>query len=107
MEHWHALVDFPRELGIRFRAENRAGSGVRIEQRKNVSRECEMAPGVSMNTSSGKGYGNFSAFGLPGTSNLFTINGNDYNDPFLNLNNSGASNLLLGTNDIQEVEIGR
>jgi len=50
----------------------------------------QTAPGVAMNTSSGPGYGNFSAFGLPGTSNLFTVNGNDYNDPFLNLNNSGA-----------------
>src|SRR6201998_579983 len=65
----------------------------------------QTAPGVSMNTSSGNGYGNFSAFELPGTSNLFTINGNDYNDPFLNLNNSGASNLLLGGNDVQEVAV--
>ena len=65
----------------------------------------QTAPGVSMNTTSGNGYGNFSAFGLPGTSNLFTINGNDYNDPFLNLNNSGASNLLMGTNDVQEVAV--
>jgi hypothetical protein len=32
----------------------------------------QTAPGVAMNTSSGPGYGNFSAFGLPGTSNLFT-----------------------------------
>jgi len=65
----------------------------------------QTAPGISMNTTSGNGYGNFSAFGLPGTSNLFTINGNDYNDPFLNLNNSGASNLLMGTNDVQEVAV--
>jgi hypothetical protein len=65
----------------------------------------QTAPGVAMNTSSGPGYGNFSAFGLPGTSNLFTVNGNDYNDPFLNLNNSGASNLLLGSNDVQEVAV--
>jgi outer membrane receptor protein involved in Fe transport len=65
----------------------------------------QTAPGVSMNTSSTPGYGNFSAFGLPGTSNLFTVNGNDYNDPFLNLNNSGASNLLLGSNDVQEVAV--
>jgi outer membrane receptor protein involved in Fe transport len=63
------------------------------------------APGVVENTASGMGYGNFSTFGLPATSNLFTINGNDYNDPFLNLNNSGASNLLLGTNDVQEVAV--
>ena len=65
----------------------------------------QTAPGVTMNTGSGGGYGNFVTFGMPGTSNLFTINGNDYNDPFLNLNNSGASNLLLGTNDVQEVAV--
>jgi len=65
----------------------------------------QLAPGVTMNTSSGGGFGNFSAFGLPGTANLFTINGNDYNDPFLNLNNSGASNLLLGANEIEEVTV--
>src|SRR5262249_54292384 len=33
------------------------------------------------------------------------IDGNDYNDPFLNLNNSGSSNLLLGGNAIQEVAV--
>jgi hypothetical protein len=65
----------------------------------------QTAPGVTMNNSSGGGYGNFSTFGLPATSNLFTINGNDYNDPFLNLNNSGASNLLLGGNELQEVAV--
>ena len=58
-----------------------------------------------MNNSTGGGYGNFSAFGLPATSNLFTINGNDYNDAFLNLNNSGSSNLLLGGNELQEVAV--
>lgn len=63
-----------------------------------------VTPGVTMNTSGG-GYGNFSAFGLPGTSNLFTENGNDENDPFLNLNNSGSSNLLLGKNEVQEVAV--
>jgi hypothetical protein len=65
----------------------------------------QITPGVTMNTSSGNGYGNFTAFGLPATANLFTINGNDYNDPFLNLNNSGASNLLLGSNEVQEVAV--
>jgi hypothetical protein len=64
----------------------------------------QTAPGVIMN-SNGYGYGNFSTFGLPGTSNLFTINGNDYNDPFLNLNNSGSSNLLLGGNELQQVSV--
>jgi hypothetical protein len=42
---------------------------------------------------------------LPATSNLFTLNGNDENDPFLNLNNSGSSNLLLGQNEVQEVAV--
>jgi hypothetical protein len=60
-------------------------------------------PGVAMST--GGGWGNFSVHGLPGTSNLFTINGNDYNDAYLNLNYSGASNLLLGGNEIQEATI--
>jgi len=61
------------------------------------------APGVTLST--GGGYGNFTAFGLPGTSNLFTIDGNDQNDPYLNLNNSGASNLLLGAGSVQEVSV--
>ena len=53
----------------------------------------------------GSGYGNFISHGLPGTSNLFTMNGNDYNDAYLNLNNSGASNMLLGQNEVQEASI--
>ena len=51
-----------------------------------------------MNT--GQGYGNFSANGLPATSNLFTVNGENDMDPYLNLNNSGATNLTLGKNEI-------
>jgi hypothetical protein len=62
-------------------------------------------PGVTLNTSSGGGYGNFTAFGLPATSNLFTVNGNDEMDPYLNLNNSGATNLLLGANEVEEVGV--
>ena len=60
-------------------------------------------PGVVVST--GAGYGNFSSNGLPGTSNLFTTNGNDNMDPYLNLNNSGASNLSLGSNEIQEATV--
>ena len=63
----------------------------------------QLAPGVVMNTQGG--YGNVEAFGLPATSNLFTMNGMDDNDPFLNLNNSGATNLLLGANEIQEADV--
>jgi Carboxypeptidase regulatory-like domain/TonB-dependent Receptor Plug Domain len=65
----------------------------------------QTAPGVTMQSSAGGGYGNFSTFGLPGTANLFTLNGSDYNCPFLNLNNSGSSNLLLGGNELQEVSV--
>ncbi len=63
----------------------------------------QTAPGSVMNT--GSGYGNFSSFGLPATSNTFTINGGYLNDPFLNVNNSGASNLLLGNNDVSDVTV--
>ena len=62
-----------------------------------------MTPGVTVST--GGGYGNFTANGQPGTSNLYTVNGNDYNDPYNNLNNSGASNLLLGANELQEITV--
>ena len=60
-------------------------------------------PGIAIST--GGGYGNFSSHGLPGTSNLYTMNGTDYNDPYLNLNNSGASNLLLGQNEVAEASV--
>jgi hypothetical protein len=63
----------------------------------------QTAPGSVMNTQGG--YGNFATFGLPATSNTFTVNGGYENDPFLNVNNSGASNLLLGNNDVAEVNI--
>ena len=61
------------------------------------------SPGVTMST--GSGYGAFTAFGLPATSNSFTVNGADYMDPYLNLNNSGASNLSLGANELQEAAV--
>jgi len=60
-------------------------------------------PGVVLST--GGGYGNFTSNGIGGMSNLYTINGNDYNDPYLNLNNSGSSNMLLGSNEVQEASV--
>src|SRR5207245_11212223 len=59
------------------------------------------SPGVVLST--GAGYGNFTANGMPGTSNLFTVNGGDMNDTYSNLNNSGSSNNMPGTNEIQEL----
>jgi hypothetical protein len=63
----------------------------------------QTAPGAVMNTQAG--FGNSSTFGLPATSNLFTVDGMNENDPFLNLNSSGATNLLLGKNDIREATV--
>ncbi len=63
----------------------------------------QTAPGSTMNTQGG--YGNFSTFGLPAISNNFTVNSMPENDPFLNLNNSGATNILLGQNDISEATV--
>jgi carboxypeptidase family protein len=63
----------------------------------------QVSPGAVINTSGGDG--NFSVFGLPATSNTFTLNGSYENDPFLNLNNSGATNLLLGNNEVSEVNV--
>src|SRR5579863_6395121 len=61
------------------------------------------APGVVMN--SGGMYGNFTANGLPATSNVFTVDGENQMDPFLNLNNSGPTNLMLGKNSIDEATV--
>src|SRR5947199_2757580 len=63
----------------------------------------QTSPGAVMNTQGG--YGNSAIFGLPATSNLFTVDGMNENDPFLNLNNSGATNLLLGQNDIDQATV--
>jgi hypothetical protein len=63
----------------------------------------QTAAGSVMNT--GAGAGNFSSFGVSASSNLFTLNGMYDNDPFLNLNNSGATNLLLGNNEVQEATV--
>lgn len=68
-----------------------------------LTQTVQTSPGAVMNTQGGNG--NFSTFGLPATSNLFTVNGQDDNDPFLNLNNSGATNLLLGQNDVDQVTV--
>ncbi len=63
----------------------------------------QTAPGVTMNV--GGGYGNFETSGLPATSNLFTVNGENDMDPYMNLNNSGATNLTLGRNEVQEATV--
>jgi hypothetical protein len=64
----------------------------------------QLAPGATMNTGGG-GYGNTAMYGISSASNLYTINGMDDNDPFFNINNSGATDLMLGQNEVQEVSV--
>jgi hypothetical protein len=63
----------------------------------------QTALGVVMNTDGGAG--NFSSLGMPGTSNLFTLNGMNDNDMGLNLNQTGPLGLMLGQNQIQEATV--
>jgi len=72
-----------------------------------ITNIAQTAPGVLLNTgiTAGGGTGNFTANGLPGTSNLFTVNGENDMDPYFNINQSGATNLTLGSNEIQEASV--
>jgi hypothetical protein len=63
----------------------------------------QTAPGAVMNTQNGGG--NFSVFGLPGYSNMFTINGMDYLNSDGDNNKSGATNNSIGGNEMQEVTV--
>jgi len=65
------------------------------------------SPGVVMNTTGGStfGGGNYEFFGLPSNSNVFTYDGANGNDPYFNVNNTGATNLSLGLNDVQEASV--
>jgi len=49
--------------------------------------------------------GNFNVNGIPGAAALFTFNGADNMDPYLNINNSGASNNSLGANELAEATV--
>lgn len=67
----------------------------------------QTAPGAIMNTDTigGSYLGKVSFLGMPGTSNLFTVNGMNNNNTQLNTNNSGALGMLLGLNEVQEASI--
>lgn len=68
----------------------------------------QTVPGVVMNTDQGGPaitLGNFSSLGMPGTSNLFTINGMNSNDMGFSVNMTGATFMLLGQNQIQEATV--
>jgi hypothetical protein len=60
-------------------------------------------PGIRVSITGGSG--NMNANGIPGSSVLFTLNGHEEMDPYNNLNNSGASNNLLGANEVAEAAV--
>jgi len=60
-------------------------------------------PGVLVG--GGCGSGNFCVNGIPSASVLYTLNGADDMDPYLNINNSGASNNTLGQNEVSEASV--
>jgi hypothetical protein len=60
-------------------------------------------PGIRVAVTGGSG--NMNANGITGSSILFTLNGMDDIDPANNLNNSGASNNLLGANEVVEAAV--
>jgi carboxypeptidase family protein/TonB-dependent receptor-like protein len=72
-----------------------------------LSNVAQTAPGAVMNTqkSAVGGAGNFSTYGLPATSNLFTLDGMDQNDPIFNTNIAGPTGLMLGLNEVQEATV--
>src|SRR6202041_1174070 len=61
------------------------------------------ASGIRVNVTAGSS--NMNANRIPGASILYTLDGMDQNDPANNINNSGASNNLLGANAVGEVAI--
>lgn len=63
----------------------------------------QFAPGSVMNTAGGTG--NFSNYGLPATANRFRVDGMVEMDPLMNTNYAGATNLMLGANEVQEVSV--
>lgn len=67
----------------------------------------QTAPGAIMNTDTiGVSYlGNVSILGMPGTSNLFILNGMNNNNTTVNTNNSGVLGMMLGQNEVQEASI--
>src|SRR5260370_12293214 len=68
----------------------------------------QTSPGAIMNTDTIGVYysGNVSILGMPGTSNLFTINGMNNNNIQKNTNNGGALGMMLGHNEVHEATMG-
>ncbi|MGH9472190.1 MAG: TonB-dependent receptor plug domain-containing protein [Terriglobales bacterium] len=65
----------------------------------------QIAPGAEMHVQGGGGTAGLSYNGVPGNAVNYTVDGMDDNDPFNNDNNSGPSNMLLGSNAVSEVTV--
>jgi hypothetical protein len=72
----------------------------------------QFAQGALMNTAGSSsdakapgGYGNVEFNGLPATSNGYILDGYDSNDPWLGLNIGLATNLVVGTDAVQEATV--
>ena len=44
-------------------------------------------------------------FGVSGSTTMYTVDGMRNNDPYNNSNNSGASNMMMGVNDVEEATV--
>ncbi len=84
-------------------------SGLQIAQVPNPGNDltyiAQTAPGAIMNTEGGAEGQNFSILGMPGTSNMVTLNGMSYTDIGGNITGSSATGLLLGVNAVQEATV--
>ena len=111
IEEFNATVKVSEETPV-IHAENgdvsSTMSRIQIEEVPNPGNDltyiAQTAPGAIMSTDS-QFSGNFSILGMPATSNLFTLNGMTYTDLSSNVNVSGATNLFLGTNEVQEATV--
>jgi hypothetical protein len=61
--------------------------------------------GSSSDAKAPGGYGNVEFNGLPATSNGYILDGYDSNDPWLGLNIGLATNLVVGTDAVQEATV--
>ena len=82
-------------------------SRLQVEEMPNPGNDltyiAQISPGTIMNTDGG--FGNFSILGMPATSYMFNLNGMSYTDMGGNIPMTGATNLLLGTNAVQEATV--
>ena len=71
----------------------------------------QFSPGTVMNTTAGstdspeQATGNFSNYGMPATSNRFSVDGLEELEPLKTVNYSGPSRNMLGTNEVQDVSV--